>query len=146
MFTIFDFFNFSSFFANYLSCFLKYPYFGLKFWGSFRILKTTIKTGLKKICTHAGSIYKGVNFMPRCLDLSDHHHHPTNCGLDLCWTWIILITTAVHCVVVDQLMLYKWIMYMSCLCPPPLSSVYPPAAVLCFNKIKMETNKHETRV
>ena len=45
MFIIFEFGNFSSFFANFSSFFGKYPNFGLKFWGSFRILKTTHKTG-----------------------------------------------------------------------------------------------------
>ena len=45
LFTIFDFCNFSSFFANFSHFFWKYPNFGLKFSGSFRISKTTHKTG-----------------------------------------------------------------------------------------------------
>ena len=49
MFTIFDFCNFSSFFANFSHFFWKYPNFGLKFSGSFRISKTTHKTGFGKI-------------------------------------------------------------------------------------------------
>ena len=49
MFTIFDFCNFSSFFANFSHFFWKYPNFVLKFSGSFRISKTTHKTGLGKI-------------------------------------------------------------------------------------------------
>ena len=49
LFTIFDFCNFSSFFANFSHFFWKYPNFGLKFSGSFRISKTTHKTGFGKI-------------------------------------------------------------------------------------------------
>ena len=49
LFTIFDFCSFSSFFANFSHFFWKYPNFGLKFLGSFRISKTTHKMGFGKI-------------------------------------------------------------------------------------------------